>query len=123
MFGLPSLYLWLGGVALAAVIAGGGVGWTVHKVDQASYEALQLADANALTAQLKADQAASQAFNERAATAIEKTTSLVATLKATRVVQAQQLKTTLVAEGQKDATLAQCLDLKLPDNVLQQLAP
>jgi hypothetical protein len=33
--------------AFAAIVAGTGVGWTVHRIDQAAYAVLQLADAKA----------------------------------------------------------------------------
>ena len=67
MLGLPNLYLWLGSVALAAVISAAGAGWTVHKVDQSAYEALQLADANTLIAQ----KAANDAKSSQAAATLE----------------------------------------------------
>lgn len=121
MFGLPSLYLWLGGVALAAIVAGAGVGWTVHKVDAASYEALQLADANALNVQLTKDQAAAQAFNARAATAMEATSAKLKTLAAQRAAKASQLTQVFQMEGMNNAPLAACLAMPLPADVLQQL--
>lgn len=122
MFGLPSLYLWLGGVAIAAVLSAAGAGWTVHQIDNASYEALQLADANALIAQKDADMAASQAFNERAATAMEATASKLKALAAAGAAKAKALNTTFAEEGTKDASLAACLAMPLPADVLQQLA-
>ncbi len=47
MFGLSSLQGLLVSSALAALIAGVGAGWTVHKIDAASYEKLQLSIAQA----------------------------------------------------------------------------
>lgn len=116
--GLAAKALFLLGVAAVVAFS---TGWLVHKIDDDKYKALQLADANALNEQLVKDQAATQAFNERAATALEATAGKLKILAAQRVNQTQNLINTFTAEGMKDASLASCLAMPLPADVLRQL--
>lgn len=117
---LTSLAAKLIGLALVITIASWSSAWVTHKVDDDKYKALQLADANALNEQMTKDQEAAQAFNMRAATAMEATAAKLKTLAAQRVNQTQNLINTFTAEGQKDASLAACLAMPIPAGILQQ---
>lgn len=87
MSGLPSLESLLLSSALAALIAGAGTGWVVHKVDAANYERLQLkvaqANINAITAAVKVQAAAdaiTQALETKSLLAQQKIETKIVTL-------------------------------------------
>lgn len=117
---LTSLALKFIGAAVLSFLVTWGAVYVTHKVDDDKYKALQLADANALNEQMTKDQAAAQAFNMRAATAMEATAAKLKTLAAQRVNQTQNLINTFTAEGSKDASLAACLAMPIPAGILQQ---
>ena len=69
---LDGVWGYVAALGIGAIVAGAGIGWTIHKIDQAAYLSLQLADQKAQAAAVKdaiAKRAAIDSGNQKDAVA------------------------------------------------------
>lgn len=111
----------LGFCAAAALVAAVS-GYVTHHFDSARYNALVAADAKALADARRKDLVALEAFAAKSKSAENAAAQTLAAQRAAAEKKSQALSADLARNGERDATLANCLRLKLPADVLRDLA-
>lgn len=107
---------------LAVALAASSAWYLTHKMDSAAYEALQLADSQAVIQQIDANNAAADAARAKQAKVEADVRSKLRRLDDARNASEKKLTAALNMEGMANATLRACLDMRLPDSVLRTLA-